>query len=442
MKLESSFQRFLRDVVNLNATRYEVARSSIDVMKDILQKDEVFGEKFIDAYPQGSFRQETIIKPVDSTIGFDVDLFFEMEYVEDWEPRDYLSKLADQFRKMDRYKDKVDTRGKSRCVTIDYESDFHVDIVPSVSANGVSYIMNKTANLFESTDGEGYAIWFEGQNTITQQKYLTKVVRLMKHLRDSKGEFEVKSILLTTLLGNEVLPDDDLEQHYPDLSTAFLTLIVRLDAYLQENQSVPTVTNPALPEEDFNRHWDQKKYSLFRAYIHDYAQKSQEAYFSDDKSESLEKWQEIFGDDFVLSPEPSDISSATMRDSEEEFLSDYGISENLQYAIRINSKVKQKGWREKLIRTFSGPLSKDGRLEWYIERNDVPPPYSVRWKVKNTGAEARAAGKLRGQILNDAGNESRVENTMYWGNHYIECYVIKGGICVGKDRYEVRVDQS
>lgn len=438
MKLESSFKKFLEDVVNLNITRYDIARSSIDTMKGLLQSDDIFGDKFIDAYPQGSFRQETIIKPVDESKDFDVDLFFEMEIVEDWQPKDYLEKLADQFRKMPRYVDKVDTRGKSRCVTIDYETDFHVDIVPSISSGRTRFVMNKKDNVFEPTDGEGYAFWFEGQNAITQKKHLTKVVRLMKYLRDSKEEFEAKSILLTTLLGNQVLPNDDPAHCYPDLPTAFFVLIDRLNSHLQENPSMPTVTNPALPEEDFNRHWDQEKYSSFRDCIERYAYATKEAYFSDSEAESLKKWQEIFGDQFT-SPSSSLISG---RDSGEEFLSDYGIPENIQYRLKINSKVHQDGWQDFLLREYSGFLAKLKKLKWFVEDHNIPGEFSIKWKVKNTGKEAREAGDLRGKILDDNGTFSRSESTKYWGAHYVECYAIKDGVCVAKDRCEVHIDRQ
>jgi len=126
MKLEASFDNFLKNVVNLNET-----------ITSVLQNDNLFRDKFIDTKPQGSFRQETIIKPVDPDMDFDVDILFEMKIVEGWGPADYLNKLAAELKKLDRYKDKVDTRGKARCVTIDYESDFHIDIVPTIETDGV-----------------------------------------------------------------------------------------------------------------------------------------------------------------------------------------------------------------------------------------------------------------------------------------------------------------
>jgi hypothetical protein len=59
----------------------------------------------------------------------------------------------------------------------------------------------------------------------------------------------------------------------------------------------------------------------------------------------------------------------------------------------------------------------------------------VRWKVKNTGAEATRKAALRGQIYVDTGRLRRRESTLY--NHYVECYVRKDGICVAADHTDI-----
>ena len=93
--------------------------------------------------------------------------------------------LSQGVRDSDRYKNIVDRRGKTRCVTIDYATnDFHVDIVPSVERSGQCYIMNLKTNQCELTDGDGYAAWFSGRNDVTGGAELVRVVRLCKYLRD------------------------------------------------------------------------------------------------------------------------------------------------------------------------------------------------------------------------------------------------------------------
>jgi hypothetical protein len=70
-----------------------------------------------------------------------------------------------------------------------------------------------------------------------------------------------------------------------------------------------------------------------------------------------------------------------------------------------------------------------------IEDCNVAPPYDVYWKIRNTGSEARQAGCLRGEIRKKSGTHT--ETTLYAGEHWVECYVVKHGRCVAKARQPV-----
>ena len=61
---------------------------------------------------------------------------------------------------------------------------------------------------------------------------------------------------------------------------------------------------------------------------------------------------------------------------------------------------------------------------------DVPKPSTVYWKVRNRGAEAASLRKLRGEIIADGGELRHKESTLYTGHHYVECYVVRDGVCV------------
>lgn len=80
------------------------------------------------------------------------------------------------------------------------------------------------------------------------------------------------------------------------------------------------------------------------------------------------------------------------------------------------------------------------RLEFYIQNNTVPKPYSVYWKVRNFGIEAK--NDLRGEITLDDGSETKIENTRYKGEHYVECYIIKDGICVARERVDIPISKE
>ncbi|BFD24830.1 MAG: hypothetical protein JST_000138 [Candidatus Parcubacteria bacterium] len=435
MKLESSFNDFLENTVNLNGTRYQIAKSGIETMKSILQNDEIFGDKFISIKPQGSFRQETIIKPVRCGTDFDVDILFEVKATAGWESKDYLNKLSSQFKKLDRYKDKVDTRGKSRCVTIDYENDFHIDIVPAINISNQSLVMNKTENKFELTDGDGYAEWFYRQDSITGKKYLKKIVRLLKYIRDFKQEFDIKSVALTTFVGNQVLSSDNLVDQYPDLSTSFVLLLSRLDLYLQSNAVMPIIVNPVLPSENFNRHLKQDDYLKFRDAIHKYSQIALDAYNDVDEHRSLSKWQKIFGDSFTvkenrnLSVSINGLHLANFSHKQE--LADLNIPIIDTFAsVEIRAGLYWgKGDYKIVNRRFKGSFSTKNelpRFHWlkYTAITNYNKPYDVYWQVVNTGASAQSQGAkgLRGEIK--LGSNEQWERSLYTGVHWVECFIV------------------
>ena len=68
---------------------------------------------------------------------------------------------------------------------------------------------------------------------------------------------------------------------------------------------------------------------------------------------------------------------------------------------------------------------------------NCPPPYKVFWKVKNVGVEAEKRNMLRGEIY-EKGN-SIVEHSNFFGKHYIECYIVKNGVCVAKDKVDIPI---
>ena len=116
-----------------------------------------------------------------------------------WRAKDYVNEVNRTLRGNKNYADKL--RLKTRCVTVDYAGEFHLDVVPRVTIKGKHYICNRTADRFEETDGTGYREWFNEKNRITAGN-LKRVVRLLKYLRDHKNSYTVKSIMLTTLAGN------------------------------------------------------------------------------------------------------------------------------------------------------------------------------------------------------------------------------------------------
>ena len=80
----------------------------------------------------------------------------------DWEPKDYIAKPLRRLLRQRTYKEMVDRR--TRCVTIDYANEFHIDIVPYLERAGAHYITNRHKNRFELTNPEGFNEWLDERN--------------------------------------------------------------------------------------------------------------------------------------------------------------------------------------------------------------------------------------------------------------------------------------
>ena len=121
---------------------------------------------------------------------------------------------------------------------------------------------------------------------------------MLKYLRDHKNSFTAKSILLTTLAGDTIKASDEGEASVSTDADTLVTVLTRLDDYLQQHPNMPKVKNPVLATEDFNRHWDQQKYANFRNRVHSYAQTAKQAKDEPSSEKAIQLWRELFGDDF------------------------------------------------------------------------------------------------------------------------------------------------
>ena len=296
MKHVNYFDDFLKDHVNLNQSRLERLGRGVKSVTDLLK---VRLEEYRKYSPQGSYAHGTIIKPIQSNDEFDADILIFLKddsFHPHYFTRDYVKELHSIFRVDNTYGDKV--RLKTRCVTIDYVGDFHIDIVPCIEYNGRAYICNRLDKKYEETDGDGYKRWLAEKNGTVGSNGLKKTIRLLKFLRDHKDNFTIPSILLTTLAGNSVIDFDYSQDAFTDLPTTLKTVSNRIDFFLQSHPTMPEIKNPVLPSENFNRKWDQCNYHNFREKFHIYNERINEAFFEKDHNKSVRLWRAIFGDYF------------------------------------------------------------------------------------------------------------------------------------------------
>jgi hypothetical protein len=450
MKLIDYFQAFLENEVNLDDARLKRLHGSVEAISRFLEGSATFASHFIDTIPQGSYAHKTIIKPVRPNDEFDADLLLFLKEVEDWEPADYVSQLYTCFRGSGTYGAKV--RLGKRCVTIDYAGDFHVDVVPYLERHGAKWITNRPENNFELTNPEGYNAWLDEKNRIAN-RHLVKAIRLLKYVRDYKSTFDVKSMVLNVLVGEQVNDAALLSDPgcYADVPTTLRTVMSRLKGYLEARPYLPSIMDPGGTGENFSDRWDQQGYASFRTAMLRYAVWIEDAWTETDVSASLVKWQRIFGDKFQAPQAKQDTTALTktaasvparVQTTEQHLVRDLGIpfAINPRFRFRIKGRVsKLNSLGAYYLHDRGNKVLRGRKIRFTVAECNVPEPHRILWKVTNRGPEALARNSVRGQIVED-GREWHVhETTDFAGPHFVEAYVIYNGTCVAKDRQEVNI---
>jgi hypothetical protein len=155
-----------------------------------------------------------------------------------------------------------------------------------------------------------------------------------------------------------------------------------------------------------------------------------------------DKWKKIYGRPFPAKATAAVVAKTAeaWRNTEEFVEEKYPI--DIRHNLGIDCEVSQRGFREYFLSEMLArhiPLLANKNLHFSIKQIDVSEPYSIFWKVLNRGAEARRRDCVRGQILPDYGRHEIKESTMFSGEHIVECYAIKNGVVVAKDRIHVPI---
>lgn len=173
------------------------------------------------------------------------------------------------------------------------------------------------------------------------------------------------------------------------------------------------------------------------------AKRCQEAIDATEESKKVKHWKKVFGRKFPAAPATttaSDRSALVLSFDREQFIED-SIPVDIRYHIEVEGEVRvgnavQDRIRQALRRRERVPLGR--HLRFYVSECDVPEPYAIWWKVRNQGPVAIERKMLRGEITPDAdGLKQKYETTDFSGDHYVEVYAIKDGVCVARGKLKV-----
>jgi hypothetical protein len=312
----------IAESLQLNKTRLERMDSAYQAVAGIIEKDEVFFKKYeVEVYPQGSRRISTTVKPLKDG-EFDLDIVLQVfQPHTSFTPDRIFNELLRVLQADSTYKDKLIE--KNRCVRIDYEGDFHMDILPASLASGndeeiIIFHDRKVNSLFKGNP-KGFADWFlykaHSLTTSVLQRFrdamieskveteplsedvyaktpLQRGVQLTKRYRDiyfENRDYPVSSIVITTIFGQFYKSEDSI---YGTIDNVLQRIKDEYSNSLNRGTKFK-IFNPVIPEEEFTDSWTNKHYESFFNFITDYYVLWQELKKSFEYSNSY--YQELFG---------------------------------------------------------------------------------------------------------------------------------------------------
>ncbi len=382
----------------------------------------------------GSFGRNTGIKGIS-----DLDMLYIMPKSkwEAYKDNKQLNLLQDvKSAILNRYP-KTDIRVDRLVVVVTY-TDFQVEVQPVFEQDDGSFKYPDTKN------GGGWKITkprleMEAVSKLDSEKNYN-LKRLCKMARAWKNKHGVRmgGLLIDTLSYNFMSTTNEYDTksflYYDYLGRDFFKYLSDLPN--QDRYYAPGSNQHVKVKKPFQR----KAKKAYRLCLDAIAAKG--------NKDSNNKWKKIYGRPFPANKEQvkesTFASNAMTWDDTEEFIEDrYPI--DIRYSLKIDCDVKQNGFREHrlsemLVRMI--PLLAKKTLEFEIVQIDVPGDYSIEWKVLNRGEEARKRNKIRGQIVPDAGYHRKTEPTLFKGDHIVECYAIKNGVVVAKDRIHVPISTN
>jgi hypothetical protein len=250
---------------------------------------------------QGSYANETAIRPADADGEYDLDIVAICvdpnttadEAVQ--ELRGVLCEDADLAKRLE-----PDEDGRP-CARLRYAPEpegfgFHVDVAPARSGqtDAPLDVPVRGREDWRPTDPMAYT-----QFCLDRGIPFQRTVRMLKRWRDVH-DGSIKSIILQVLI-SEALPDHaatDAER----VARTLRNIESRLGVH---SMTPPPIPNPVLTNENLADRWKDEDYQRFLAELAEGRQLAERAWHSAEAGESHALWREVFGSDFPSEPHRS-----------------------------------------------------------------------------------------------------------------------------------------
>lgn len=452
--MSSKFNAFYSYHVVLPQTEqnklYQKKDLNIQRLRDGLKEyneDNNTSYSIVETCVQGSVAMSTVVQNEGHDYDIDVAVVFDQSSLGGLGAQATRNMVANALRRKTK-QFSAEPEVKTSCVRVKYADGYHIDFAVyrrHYDFWNDCWVYEHAGAEWTQRELKGLADWFKIQNNAASGK-LRKVVRLSKMFCKSRVEWKnMPSGLLQT-----VLCDEKLQDRYDRIDELFYYTMREIVKRLEFDTSVVAPV-------DNGRELTPRKSDIKRMTNWKNRLKSKledlEVLFKDDcsRDDALQAWYGFFNHEFwnEQATETSSYSAKVVLKSvrsyvdTEQFIEDlYPV--NCIYNCRVSCNVVGDGWRPtplpELLKMLKRYLPHNFEIRCKLESTNCPPSYKVFWKVKNVGPEAERRNQIRGQI--EEKGTSIVERSNFFGNHYIECYIVKDGVCVAKTRIDVPIGRG
>ena len=415
MQVKDDFNEFIS---NLQIDNFDDINTSLEgIAKKLNQK--YYDNSTTDNYLMvGSMGRNTFIKGES-----DIDVIYELpdevfERFDDYESNGQ-SQLLNEIR--DVLKEKypsTDIKGDGQVVVISF-TKYKIELVPGFKQDNNSYKYPDTHDSGSWKITKPILEIEEANNMINNTSTYRDICQMIREWKANNG-VTICGLLIDTLIKDFL--DNNPEYKWKSKSD-YYELLKSVFKYLSDQDENRKQWNAM----GSNQIIENKNFNFIKKGKKAYNKLSN----STDESSTL---RELFGSRFPISEQSANEYGYS---NDEQFIEEI-FPVYIMYSLKIDCEITQNGFRTGLLSEFIKKkfmIKQNRKLKFMIVENNIPKPYDIYWKVRNVGYEAIRRNCIRGQIKK--GIDYLNESTNFYGPHYVECYIIKDGICVARDKISV-----
>lgn len=337
------FRRFLQglaEALDISETQYEAAVKHYEAVGDWLNKDDSpIAAHDPQIFPQGSFRLGTMIKPINDTDDYDIDLVCEIKRLSKQRvtQKQLKDMVGNRLKANERYQKMLEE--KNRCWRLQYADSarFHMDILPAIPDHDTNAIgrmigANLAATAILITDKDlrewqcsnpvGYTEWFKGRMRVQFNAQRMQLAESIRASVEEVPEYEVKTPLQRSIQilkrHRDIMFESDQDDRpisiiistlaarayndEADLLDALQNIVNQMPGFIErDEEGNALVENPVNPLENFADKWKKhpEREAKFRQWLHQVEADLDSALRADSLLDMTEGLKPRFGDRIV-----------------------------------------------------------------------------------------------------------------------------------------------